>query len=444
MRQKTYVTALFAAEISATTRYYDAIVQLSRREEDAGALLAQIECPRKDSAPNVTELPPALAEKNKRTAVLLNGNLNFSEDIHTTLRTLRSRMSRASRVIAVLYNPYLRWLYALANLLGLRSAPCPTTFLTITDLSNFAELSGFEITRIRTAAFIPWRLFGIGTALNRVLPAVPLVRWCGLGAIVVLRPVMPEPTPPSISVVIPARNERGNIEGALQRMPTFQGVRPEIIFVEGHSKDGTWEEIQRVCQLYGKTFSLKAVQQTGIGKADAVRLGFSVASGELLTVLDADLTMPPEMLPRFYDAFVEGHADFVNGSRLVYPMAGKAMRFLNHLGNIFFAKALSAVLGQRIGDALCGTKLVARHDYERMCRWRQEFGDFDPFGDFELLFPAAELALGVVDVAIRYQDRTYGSTNIRRFRHGAMLLKMTIVGLIRLRAGKAPAVVSAS
>jgi glycosyltransferase involved in cell wall biosynthesis len=216
------------------------------------------------------------------------------------------------------------------------------------------------------------------------------------------------------------------------------GCDMEVIFVEGHSSDGTWEEIQRVIADFGERERLKVVayQQEGKGKADAVRLGFSKAHGELLTILDADLTMPPESLDRFYRAYCEGHGDFINGSRLVYPMEGKAMRFLNRLGNVFFAKALSWALDLRLGDSLCGTKLVSRDDYQRMTQWRRDFGDFDPFGDFELIFPAAVLGLGIVDVPIHYRNRTYGSTNISRFRHGLMLLRMTIVGFLRIRTGR--------
>lgn len=219
------------------------------------------------------------------------------------------------------------------------------------------------------------------------------------------------------------------------RMPPL-GAEQEIIFVEGHSSDGTWEEIERVVAKYGGQRRLKALRQTGKGKGDAVRLGFSHATGDLLTILDADLTMPPELLVRFYDAYCRGLADFINGTRLVYPMEGSAMRFLNHLGNVFFAKSLSLVLGISLGDSLCGTKLMARHDYARMVAWRRDFGDFDPFGDFELLFPAAVLGLGVLDVPIRYRARTYGTTSISRFRHGWMLLSMTLIGFFRISTGR--------
>jgi glycosyltransferase involved in cell wall biosynthesis len=261
------------------------------------------------------------------------------------------------------------------------------------------------------------------------------MRAFGLASVITLRPHIPSTNRPSLTIVIPARNEKGNIENAIKRMPDL-GCDTEIIFVEGHSNDGTWDEIQRVVAAYSSKFKLQAIRQTGKGKSDAVRAGFAHASGEVLTILDADLTMPPELLGRFYETYCQGLADFVNGTRLLYPMEGDAMRPLNRLGNIFFAKALSAVLGNRLADSLCGTKLFARHDYARMVAWRTDFGDFDPFGDFELLFPASILALGIVDIPIRYRARVYGTTNISRFRHGLMLLKMTLIGLFRVKMGK--------
>ncbi|NDC37143.1 MAG: glycosyltransferase family 2 protein [Proteobacteria bacterium] len=278
----------------------------------------------------------------------------------------------------------------------------------------------------------PCRLFGVGTLLNNLASALPLVRWLGIYSIAKLRPCLSEASPPSISIIIPARNERGNIESALKRIPRFQGAKVEIILVEGHSSDGTWQEIQRCLTLAPRHCSVKAYQQLGQGKGDAVRLGFEHASHDLLTILDADLSTPPELLEQFYAAYCLGMGDFINRNRLVYPIEGHAMRPLNHLGNLFFARALSKVLEVSLGDTLCGTKLFARHDYARFKKWREKFGDFDPFGDFELLFPAAVLGLGIVDVPLHYRDRRYGSTNIHRFRHGAMLLRMVVFGFFRV------------
>ena len=430
---RQYVNEFLASEISTLTRYYDRVIQWLPRDGDSGHLLAAIDAPVKEVVERGEPFPDLTHESDRRTAVLINGTFNHNHDIQALLLQLKYKLARSTRVVAVLYNPYLRWIYFLANRIGLRKGELPSTFVTRVDLQNIAKVAGFEIVRQRLAVYCPSKLLGLGTAINRGLPLIPLARWLGLCSIVVLRPLVPA-AKCGVSCVIPARNERGNIENALKRFPDLD-CETEIIFVEGHSTDGTWEEIVRVATLYKDQFNILAVRQPSEGKADAVRLGFSHARQDLLVVLDADLTMPPEMLSRFVYAYNQGYGDFINGSRLVYPMEGAAMRFLNRLGNIFFAKILSAVLDIRVGDSLCGTKLLTRHDYQRMIAWRKDFGDFDPFGDFELLFPAAELGLEIIDVPVRYLARTYGESNIQRFRHGLQLLRMTWVGLLRIKMG---------
>jgi hypothetical protein len=432
---KRYFHDLLAAEISSTTRYYDAVVQYGRVEGDDGYLLSRIE----SGSVAFSETLPDLTASDRRAAVLLNGTLNHHLDVQGLLAQLKPHLARTSRVMVVAFNPYLQWLYRAAVRLKFERGQVPTTFLTITDLDNLCRLAGFERIRVRPAGYVPWRILGLGSLVNRILPAIPLLKHLSLASIIILRPVIGDGVErsASVSVVIPARNERGNIEAALQRMPAM-GSDFEVIFVEGHSSDGTWEEILRVRENYADRVNIIPLQQTGTGKSDAVRLGFEHASGDLLTILDADLTMPPELLTRFVDAYRSGVADFINGSRIVYPMEGGAMRFLNRVGNVFFAKALSWVLGMRLGDSLCGTKLLRRDDYARLVAWRSDFGDFDPFGDFEMLFASAVLGLGVVDIPIRYRARQYGSTQIRRFHHGLMLLKMTLIGFFRVKLGRIP------
>jgi hypothetical protein len=428
---RRYLNRLLAREVSTLVRYYDRVIQWIPRQDDCGAVLGEIDNPHKGVVESADAIPDLTCDDTARTAILVNGTFNHHCDIQGLLLSLKSRLSRTSRVVVILYNPYLRWLYTLANKFGLRSGEVPNTFITRADLQNLVEISGFQIVRRRHIAYVPWRLVGVGDLINRIMPAVPVLRWFSFTYLAVLRPIIPQQAT-GISCVIPARNERGNIENALKRLPDL-GCPIEVIFVEGHSNDGTWEEILRVAELYHGRFRIRALQQTGRGKADAVRLGFAHATEPLLTILDADLTMPPEMLVRFFRAYCEGHGDFINGSRLVYPMEGEAMRFLNRLGNVFFAKCLSWILDVRLSDSLCGTKLVTRADYQRILAWRRDFGDFDPFGDFELLYPAAVLGLGIVDIPIRYLARTYGQTNILRFRHGLLLLKMTLIGFCRIK-----------
>jgi glycosyltransferase involved in cell wall biosynthesis len=235
----------------------------------------------------------------------------------------------------------------------------------------------------------------------------------------------------STTIVIPCRNEKGNIRAAVERLPQF-GTEQEIIFVDGHSTDGTPDEILDVIEER-RDKQIKFFVQKGTGKGDAVRLGFAEASGDVLMILDADLTVPPEELPKFYAALASGKGEFINGSRLVYPMERQAMRFLNILGNKFFSLALSWLLGQRLKDTLCGTKVLRKEAYERIAAGRSYFGEFDPFGDFDLLFGASKLNMKIVEVPIRYRERTYGSTNISRFRHGLLLLRMTFFALRKLK-----------
>jgi glycosyltransferase involved in cell wall biosynthesis len=235
----------------------------------------------------------------------------------------------------------------------------------------------------------------------------------------------------TVSVIVPARNEAGQIEQAVQRTPEM-GLGTEMIFVEGHSRDNTWEEIQRVQAAYPRR-RIKILRQSGEGKGNAVREGIAASSGDILMILDADLTVPPEELPKFYQALTCGQAEFANGVRLVYPMERHAMRFLNLCANKLFSLSFSWLLGQPVKDTLCGTKALSRKNYDRIAANRKFFGDFDPFGDFDLLFGAAKLNLKITDVPIRYQDRTYGSTNIRRWHHGGLLVRMMAFAARKLK-----------
>jgi glycosyltransferase involved in cell wall biosynthesis len=238
---------------------------------------------------------------------------------------------------------------------------------------------------------------------------------------------------PSVTVVIPARNESGNIRNIFDRLPQM-GHFTELIFVEGHSTDDTYAEIERQMGCHPDV-DCRLFKQTGKGKGDAVRLGFQHAKGDILMILDADLTVPPEYLPRFYTSLVNQHGEFINGVRLVYPMEKQAMRFLNLLGNKFFSMVFTWILGQRIRDTLCGTKVLHKDTYEKIAANRSFFGEFDPFGDFDLLFGAAKLNLKIVEVPVRYRERTYGATKISRFRHGLLLLRMAALAFRKFKMG---------
>jgi len=366
--------------------------------------------------------------------IILDYLTGYLTDIQAALQNLQSAAHVRTRLHITTLNTL--WLHPLrlAEGLGAVMPQPPSNWLSHHDLFNLLELSGWEVVCFERLQLFPFDWPLLSPLLNNILVRLPIVRHAGITLAITARPrrVCPVAGEVSCSVIVPARNESGNIRPALERIPVLGGCT-EVIFVEGNSRDDTWETIQREVAAYQGPHQVRALKQPGKGKWDAVRTGFAAARGDVLVIQDADLTAPPEDLPKFYDALVNGSAEFINGSRLVYPMETRAMRFLNLLGNKFFATALSFVLGQAVKDSLCGTKMLLRSDYERLLRRIAGLGDFDPFGDFNLLFGSALLDLRIRDLPVRYKDRTYGETNISRFTHGWILLRMTWFALWRIK-----------
>lgn len=374
-----------------------------------------------------------LDTKETFDVILLLDVIGHLLDVEATFKKLRRFCEPHTRLIVVYYNflwePFLR----LAERLGLKMPQQQQNWLSPADIRNLLRLADCEVVKVENRFLSPKNIPLLSTVLNRFAVILPGINRLCLTQYVVARVRgLQDCQEFSVSIVVPCRNEMGNIEAAVTRLPPF-ATHQEIIFVDGHSTDGTVQEITRVMQKYPHK-DIKLFVQDGKGKGDAVRKGFAAAAGDILMILDADLTMPPEDLPKFYDAIAHGKGEFINGSRLVYPMEQRAMRLLNLLGNKFFSMAFTWLLGERIKDTLCGTKVLFRKDYERIAANRGYFGSFDPFGDFDLLFGASKLNLKILEVPIRYQQRTYGTTNINRFQHGWLLLKMTVYGFFRLKA----------
>lgn len=359
--------------------------------------------------------------------VIISNVIGFVDDILGVFRQLQKVCHPNTKIIITYYNfiwePFIKF----AEFIGIKTKTPNQNWLLKQDIKNFLLLSGFEIYRNGNSILLPFNIPLISPFLNKFLVRMPLFRLFALNLYSFAKPVSDakENTDKkySVSIVIPARNEAGNIENAITRLPEF-GNHREIIFVEGNSTDNTWEVIQQIQKKYSGTHDIKIMQQEGKGKNDAVKKGFSTATGDILMILDADLTVAPEDLPKFYNAIASGVGDFINGSRLVYQMDKEAMRFLNLLGNKFFSYVFTWLLEQPLKDTLCGTKVLFRNDYIKLVSNRKFFGDFDPFGDFDLIFGAYKLNLRIVEIPIRYGQRTYGSTNISRFRNGIVLLRM--------------------
>ena len=361
----------------------------------------------------------------------LIGSLN---DIQKAFENLRSLSIDQTRLILTYYNYFWEPFLKFASFLGLSHKLFNQNWLSTNDVSNLLYLSGFETIKKGEYFIFPFNVPFIGDFINRVFSRLPILRSFCLINYIIARPLHNfVRTEYTVSVIVPARNEAGNIENVVKRIPEM-GNHTEIIFVEGGSEDNTREEIQRILDLYRNRRDIKLIDQgKGVGKGDAVRRGFDAAKGEILMILDADLSVSPEDLDKFYRAIATRKGEFINGSRLVYQLEKDSMRILNIFGNKIFSVLFTWILDQKIKDTLCGTKALFRSDYLRIARGRKYFGNFDPFGDFDLLFGASKLALKIVDIPIRYQARVYGHTNISRFKHGLLLLRMSIYGALKFK-----------
>ncbi len=376
-----------------------------------------------------------LTLNEKFDVIILSNTIGYFVDIEGVMLSLKSVCKPETRIIITYYNHFWEPILKFGEYIGIKKKSPKQNWLTIKDIRNFLSLSSFESYRSAKRVIFPVYIPLISYLLNKIVGRFPLVNNFGLNTFVFARvssAITYQPNQFSTSIVIPARNESGNIENALLRMPKF-GRHTEIIFIEGNSTDSTWEVIQEVQSKYKDKYDIKTARQSGKGKGDAVRKGYSIASGDILMILDADLTVPPEDLPKFYNALIDRKGEFINGSRLVYPMDEKAMRPLNIMGNKFFSTAFSWILEQPIKDTLCGTKVMFRKDYDKLAKNRKFFGEFDPFGDFDLIFGAYKLNLKIIDLPITYRERIYGDTNISRFRHGFILLRMTFFAITKIK-----------
>lgn len=378
--------------------------------------------------------PHELSLDEKFDYILICNSLGRWNDIQRVFERIQHVCTEDTRVVITYYSYLWEWILRLGSLLRARRPYSYQNWLPPADIMGLLHLANFETVRTSSYLMMPKRIPPITALCNYFLSLLPGFRCLNLINLIIARPI-PQPKSDndySVSVIIPCRNECGNIADAVSRIPKM-GREVEIIFVDGNSTDGTVEEIEKqIAANPDRRISL-IHQGHGVGKGDAVRKGFAAATGDVLVIQDADLTAPPEDLSKFFAALRDGKGEYINGTRLVYPMEKQAMRFLNLVGNKFFGALFTWLLGQRFRDTLCGTKMINRKNYELIAANRAYFGDFDPFGDFDLIFGAVKQNFKVVEVPVTYRARAYGSTNISRFRHGWLLLKMSWVALKKIK-----------
>ncbi len=364
--------------------------------------------------------------------ILISDLVNDIWDVQIMIEQLKPYCVAKTRLIFNFYSHLWNVPLRIAKNIKLATPNLPQNWLTKHDMQNLLEISSFQPLRQWKEVAAPVYIPLLSNFFNRYLTKIFPFNYLAMANFMIARPLNKSiPSNPSVSVVVAARNESGHIDELMLRIPEM-GAGTEIIFVEGNSNDATYEVIEHaIAENPNRNCIL--LKQPGKGKGDAVRAAFDIATGDILMILDADITVPPEELPHFYNLMTSGEAEFVNGVRLVYPMVDDAMRFANLIGNKFFSWAFSWLLGQPMRDTLCGTKVLWRTDYIRIKDNRSYFGDFDPFGDFDLLFGAARLHLKIMEIPIRYRARRYGETNISRWRHGVLLLKMVLFAARRIK-----------
>ncbi|MDL2265985.1 bifunctional class I SAM-dependent methyltransferase/glycosyltransferase family 2 protein [Parabacteroides sp. OttesenSCG-928-G07] len=363
--------------------------------------------------------------------IIVSDTLGCLWDAQKVVHNLHRLCHPQTRIVISQYNFLWEAFIKLLEFLHLKQKQPQQNWFSNKDVESLLKLENFEVVKTERKIWLPMYIPILNFLFNRILANLPGFRLLDLVSFIVARPLLQEVNQASVTIVVPALNEQKNIENAIKRTPLFSTAQ-EFIFIEGHSSDNTYEEMERVQTAYPDK-NIRIIKQTGKGKGNAVREAFDAATGDILMILDADLTMPPEELPKFYNALCENKGEFINGCRLVYPMEKNAMRFLNLLGNKFFGWFFSYLLNQDLKDTLCGTKVLYRKDYETIKANRTYFGDFDPFGDFDLLFGAAKQNLKITEVIIRYKDREYGSTQISRFRHGILLLQMSLFAARKIK-----------
>jgi SAM-dependent methyltransferase len=367
--------------------------------------------------------------------IIISDVLPLLKDVQNTLNRLRAACKPGTRLVITYHSNLWRPILKFATWIGRRQKDPNYNWLSSEDIKNLLYLADYEVITQVGRTLLPLNVPVLGWFMNRFLAKMPLFNWFCLTWRIVARPkpAKREAGEPSVSIVIPTRNERDNIEAAFLRTPKL-GKWTELVFVDGHSDDGTVEEIERCSKKYGSQWHrVELLHQSGKGKANAIQQGFAACNGDILMILDSDLTMPPEELRKYYAAMTEGKGDLINGCRLIYPIEKRAMRFLNLIANRLFANLFTWLLDQRLKDTLCGTKTLWRRDYEKIAANRTYFGDFDPFGDFDLLFGAARLNLKIVDMPIHYRNRSYGDIKIHRWRHGLLLLRMSLKAFVKLK-----------
>jgi len=372
--------------------------------------------------------------KEKFDYIILNSTLGQTTDMLRVLKNIFRACCPSTKILIYQHNYLWEGILNFAEKLSLKRKEGVQNWLSINDVKTYLEGANFQVTRIFRRTIFPLNFFGLGKVLNFIGALIPFFDFFKLDQFIIARPephLFPKSLPKSLTICITVRNEKGNIEKIIKSIPKICNQQ-EILFVEGHSTDGTKEEILKIKKKYSHK-NVRVIGQPGIGQGDAIRVGFKAAKGEIIIIYEGDNTADPKDLQYFYKAMKSGKYEFIEGSRFVYPINNQTMPIINQLGNTFFAKWFSFFLGHRTTDVLCGIKSILKRDFNLIYKRWGFLGFEDPFGDFELIYGATRMGLKFGEIPTRYYSRTYGETKTRPFTHGLYLLKMAAKGYLIFR-----------
>lgn len=346
-------------------------------------------------------------------------------DVVDVFTSLRRFCHPTTRIILTTISPWWEPILSLMEKLSAKMPEGPHNFIEKRILGNMIEMVGFSVSYSGYLLLFPKWI----PILSYIMNSIGVRIW-GLNRLSAVQYMIIQPEFKKTfdlglgcSVIIPCHNEEDNIESAVRRIPSM-GKETEIIVVNDGSTDGTAEKVRA---LQKEISNLKLVDYSpNRGKGQAVKQGFDAATQEVIMILDADVSTPPEELPRFFEPLNRGVCQFVNGTRMVYPMEEQAMRTVNLFFNKMFGYMMSFITQQTLTDTLCGTKALYRSDYKRM-QW-----GIDRWGDFDLLFGAAKMGSKIMEVPVHYLTRQSGESKMKSLKHGIHLLIACVKGFRQL------------
>ncbi len=370
---------------------------------------------------------------NKYRTIVISDVVENCDDIYLLFNQVKEILSDNGKLIVTSVNSKWNILISIFEKLNLKEPNETQSYIHTKKIRNIAEGAGFEFINSYTRQIFPFKLLTLGNFLNTILEALFSYLNFGIKSYIVLRKTGFTKNNYSKSIIIPAKNEEGNLEPLISRIP--RNNKYEIVLSCGDSKDKTLEVANKI-KNKENYFSIKVIEQTGNGKANAVWEALEKCTGEVIAILDADISVEPETIDDFFEIIDKNYGDFVNGTRLIYEIEKGSMRFINLIGNRLFQNIVGAIAKRPLTDSLCGTKVFKRDLVEKIKWWQNTFKMKDPFGDFDLLFTASYFSEKIIEYPIHYKTRTYGKTQISRFRDGYKLIRYLFKSFLIFNSSK--------